>query len=145
MADTYDRTKFLTVSVSDDHMRVYLSVKPFAQENIDIKVDDVLKFLKTKTIASAINEELIKTTLDKVKQENFLIENILISEGTTVIHGDDGKLEFLFNADKKIKPHKDAGGKVDFHNLSIVDSVEKEQPLVKLIGSSGNRVGKNAP
>ncbi len=143
MADTYDRTKFLTVSVSDDHMRVYLSVKPFAQENIDIKVDDVLKFLKTKTIASAINEELIKTTLDKVKQENFRIENILISEGTMVIHGDDGKLEFLFNADKKIKPHKDAGGKVDFHNLSIVDSVEKEQPLVKLIEPTLGMPGKD--
>ena len=126
MVDTYDRTKFLIVKVSDDHMKVYLSVKPFAQENIDIKIDDVVEFLKTKTIASAINKELVKTTLDKVKLENFPIENILISEGTTVIHGDDGRLEFLFNAEKKIKPHKDTGGKVDFHNLSIVDSVEKD-------------------
>ena len=112
MADTYDRNKFLIVKVSDDHMKVYLSVKPFAQENIEIKVDDVVKFLK-KPIASSINEELIKTTLDKVRQDNFPTENVLVSEGTAVIHGDDGKLEFLFNADKKIKPHKDTGGKVD--------------------------------
>ena len=143
MVDTYDRAKFLTVTVSDDHMKVYLSIKPFAQENIDIKADDVVKFLKTKTIASAIDEELVKTTLDKVRQDNFPIENILVSEGTPVIHGDDGRLEFLFNADKKIKPHKDTGGKVDFHNLSIVDSVEKEQPLVKLIEPTSGTSGKD--
>ncbi|MBI5308247.1 MAG: DUF342 domain-containing protein, partial [Planctomycetes bacterium] len=143
MVDTYDRTKFLMVKVSDDHMKVYLSVKPFALENIDIKVDDVVKFLQTKNIASEINEESIETTLDKVRQDNFPIENILISEGTTVINGDDGKLEFLFNADQKIKPHKDTGGKVDFHDLSIVDSVEKEQPLVKLIEPTFGKSGKD--
>ncbi len=143
MADTYDRTKFLTVNVSDDHMETYLSIKPFAQENIDITVEDVVEFLKTKTIISEIDEELVKTALDKVKQECLPVENILVSEGTSAIHGDNGRLEFLFNADKKIKPHKDTGGKVDFHNLSIVDSVEKEQPLVKLIEPTPGTPGKD--
>ncbi len=141
--ETHDKTQFLLVKVSDDHMKVYLSVKPFAQENIDINVDDVLKFLQTQNIALGINEELIKTALYKVRQENFPIENVLVSEGTPVINGDDGKLEFLFNVDRKIKPHKDTGGKVDFHNLSIVENFEKEQPLVKLIEPTFGKPGKD--
>ncbi len=141
--DTHDKTKFLFVKVSDDHIKAYLTVKPFAQENIDVSVDDVLKFLQTKNIVLGINEESIKTTLEKVRQENFPIENVLVSGGTPVINGDDGKLEFLFNVDKKIKPREDTGGKVDFHDLSIVENVGKGQPLVKLIEPTFGTPGKD--
>lgn len=141
--ETHNKTKFLLVNVSDDHMKVYLTIKSFTQENIDICVDEVLKFLQTKNIVTEINTELIKTTLDKVKQGNLTTENVLVSEGIQAINGNDGHLEFLFNVDKKIKPHKDTSGKVDFHNLSIVENVEKEQPLVKLIEPTFGTPGKD--
>ena len=101
--------------------------------DIDINSDDVLKILQSKNVSFGIKEDVIKNTLDKVKQEKFSMENVLIAEGDQAINGEDGRLEFMFNISKKIKPHEDAHGKVDFHELSIVENVEKGQPLVKLI------------
>ena len=143
MSETNDKTKFLSIKVSDDHMKVYLTVKPFAQENIDINSDDVLKILQSINVCFGIKEEVIKNTLDKVKQEKNSIENVLIAEGNQAINGEDGSLEFLFNINKKIKPQEGAHGKVDFHELSMVENVEKEQPLVKLIDSTPGTPGKN--
>ena len=143
MAESTDKTKFFAIKVSDDHMKVYLTVKPVAQEDSDINSDDVLKILQSKNVSFGIKEEVIKNTLDKVKQEKFSMENVLIAEGDHAIQGEDGRLEFLFNVDKKIKPQEGAHGKVDFHEVSMVENVEKEQPLVKLIDSTPGTPGKN--
>jgi len=141
--ETNGKTKFFSIKVSDDLMKVYLTVKPFAQQDIDISLNDVLQTLQSRSISFGIKEDVIKNTLDKVKQEKFSMENVLIAEGTQVINGEDGRLEFLFNINKKIKPHEGAHGKVDFHDLSIVENVGKEQPLVKLIDSTPGTPGKN--
>ncbi|MCR4321729.1 MAG: FapA family protein [Candidatus Brocadiaceae bacterium] len=143
MAESADKTKFFAIKVSDDHMKVYLTVKPFAQKDIDINLNDVLQTLQSRSISFGIKEDVIKTTLDEVKQENISVENVLIAEGDHAINGEDGRLEFLFNVDKKIKPQEGAHGKVDFHELSMVENVEKEQPLVKLIDSTPGTPGKN--
>ena len=143
MAESRDKTDFFSIEVSEDHMMVYLTVKPFAQEGFDINVNDVLKTLQSKSISYGIKEDVIKATLDKVKEENVFDENVLIAEGNQVIHGEDGRLEFLFDTDKKIKPHEGANGKVDFHEVSIIENVEKGQPLVKLIDPTPEKPGKD--
>ncbi|MBM4065931.1 MAG: DUF342 domain-containing protein [Planctomycetes bacterium] len=143
MSEANDKTKFLSVKVSDDHMKVYLTVEPVAQEDSDINSDDVLKILQSKNVSFGIKKEVIKNTLDKVKQEKISMENVLIAEGDHAINGEDGRLEFLFNINKKIKPQEGAHGKVDFHELSLVENVEKEQPLVKLIDPTPGAPGKN--
>src|SRR3989339_1858198 len=143
MSETNDKTKFLSIKVSDDHMKVYLTVKPVAQGDSDINSDDVLKILQSRNISFGIKEDVIKTTLDEVRQQNFSVENVLIAEGDHAINGEDGRLEFLVNVNKNIKPHEDAHGKVDFHDVSIIENVEKEQPLVKLIDSTPGTPGKN--
>ena len=70
MSETNDKTKFISIKVSDDHMKVYLTVKPVAQEDSDINSDDVLKILQSKNVSFGIKEEVIKTTLDEVRQGN---------------------------------------------------------------------------
>ena len=143
MAEPTDKTKFFAIKISDDHMKVYLTVKPFVQKDIDINLNDVLQTLQSRSISFGIKEDVIKTTLDEVRQGNFSVENVLIAEGDHAINGEDGRLEFLVNVNKNIKPHEDAHGKVDFHDVSIIENVEKEQPLVKLIDSTPGTPGKN--
>src|SRR3990167_11352699 len=143
MAESTDKTKFFSTKVSDDHMKVYLTVKPFVQKDIDINLNDVLQTLQSRSISFGIKEDVIKTTLDEVKQEKISVENVLIAEGNQAINGEDGRLEFMVNVNKNIKPHEDTHGKVDFHDLSIVENVEKEQPLVKLIDFTPGTPGKN--
>ena len=62
MAESTDKTKFFAIKVSDDHMKVYLTVKPVAQEDSDINSDDVLKILQSKNVSFGIKEEVIKNT-----------------------------------------------------------------------------------
>ena len=87
--ETNDKTKFFSIKVSDDHMKVYLTVKPFVQKDIDINLNDVLQTLQSRSISFGIKEDVIKNTLDKVKQENILGENVLIAEGNQAINGED--------------------------------------------------------
>ncbi len=143
MLETDEITHLFSIRVSDDHMKVYLSVKPFARKDIDVSADDVLKILQSKNISFGINEAAIKGALNKAKQENISLENVLVAEGSPANNGEDGILEYLFNINKKMSPHEDDHGRVDFHNLSIAENVEKEQPLVKLIDPTPGRPGKN--
>jgi len=117
--ETNGKTKFFSIKVSDDLMKVYLTVKPFAQQDIDISLNDVLQTLQSRSISFGIKEDVIKNTLDKVKQEKFSMENVLIAEGTQVINGEDGRLEFLFNINKKIIHRTNFNGDIIFRGVLI--------------------------
>src|SRR3990167_6837974 len=143
MSETNDKTDFLSIKVSDDLMKVYLTVKPFAQGWVDINVNDVLQILQSKNISYGIKEEVIGTTLDKARLKDSAVEDVLISEGDQTVFGEDARLEFLFDVDKKTKPQEGAHGKVDFHEVSIIENVEKDRPLVKLIDPTLGKPGKN--
>ncbi|HHT9112392.1 MAG: DUF342 domain-containing protein [Planctomycetes bacterium] len=143
MSETNDKTNFLLVKVSDDLMKVYLTVKPFTQGGVDINVNDVLQILQSKKISYGIKEEVIGATLDKARLKDSAVEDVLIAEGDQTVFGENGRLEFLFDVDKKIKPQEGAHGKVDFHEVSIIENVEKNRPLVKLIDPTLGKPGKN--
>ncbi|MBI2472337.1 MAG: DUF342 domain-containing protein [Planctomycetes bacterium] len=143
MAQSDDTDKYLSVKVSDDLMKVYLTVKPFAKGGVDINVNDVIQTLQSKNISYGIKEEVIMATLDKARLKDSAVEDVLIAEGDQTIFGEDGRLEFLFDVDKKIKPQEGAHGKIDFHEVSIIENVEKDQPLVKLIDPTTGKPGKN--
>src|SRR3989339_1533163 len=115
MSETNDKAKFLLVKVSDDLMKVYLTVKPFAQGGVDINVNDVLQILQSKNISYGIKAEVIGTTLDKARLKESAVEDVLIAEGDQTVFGEDGRLEVLFDVAKKTKPQEGAHGKGDFH------------------------------
>ena len=71
MAESTDKTKFFAIKVSDDQTKVYLTVKPFVQMDIDINLNDVLQTLQSRSISFGIKEDIIKTTLDEVRQKIF--------------------------------------------------------------------------
>jgi uncharacterized protein (DUF342 family) len=144
MGDSFDKEKYFSIKVSDDLMKVFLTVKPFTQKGTDVTVNDVVQALQSKGISGGIvKEDGIKTVIDKVANTNISEENVLIAEGIQAVNGEDGRLEFLFNVDKKVNLQEDAHGKVDFHDMGMIKGVEKDQPLVTLIAPTQGEAGKN--
>ena len=138
-----DTANLFLIKVSDDKMMVHLTVKPFDPENVDITVDNVLETLKAKGISFGIKEDAIKAALDKVRQENISVKNALIAEGEQPVHGKDGNIEFLFDANSKTGPIVGSDGRVDYHNTSIIESVKIKQPLARLIDPAPGKPGRN--
>ena len=73
MAQSDDTAKYFSIKVSDDLMKVYLTVKPFAQWGVDINVNDVMQTLQSKNISYGIKEEVIMATLDKARLKDSAV------------------------------------------------------------------------
>lgn len=124
-------------------MEVRLTLQPFAQENVDIDLQYVLQTLKNKNIVFGIKEDIIKAAIGEVRKDNVSVINALAAEGERPINGDDGKIEFLFKTDKKIRPVDKDGEHLDFHNVSAIENVKKDQPLARLVPPTLGSPGKD--
>ena len=141
MATPIDKNSHFSVTVTEDNMKVFLSILNIDEENINF--DDVLKMLKDNSITFGIKTDIVKETIHKVNSEKVVLENILIAEGRAAINGEDGRVDFLFNLHEKIKPREEERGGVDFHDLGIVENVNEGQPLARLIDPTLGKAGKN--
>lgn len=145
MAKDDIKSKFLLIRVSQDKMEAKLTVQPFTHEGVNITIHDVLEIINNKKISFGIKEQVIKETLEKVRNDNIPAEDVLIVQGIQPVNGEDGKVKFLFKADKKAKPvaiDKDSNH-LDFHNISVIEDVAKDQPLAQLIAPTRGTPGKD--
>ncbi|MBM4054863.1 MAG: DUF342 domain-containing protein [Planctomycetes bacterium] len=143
MSEFKSDNRLFSIKVADGAIKVFLTVYPFKEKGVEITVNDILKFLKSKKIEFGIKEDAISVALNKVIQENITVENILIAEGVNAIDGEDGKVEFLVEINKQVKPEVKDNGKIDYYNVSILENVEGKQILAKLIDPTPGKPGKN--
>lgn len=143
MLNFSDNTKLFSIKVSDDAMKVCLTIQPPDQKGVTVKLPDILKFLESKCICFGIKHDAIEAALNKAINENTPTEDVLIAEGLQAADGEDGRVEFLVDVNKQIKPRTTEGGKVDYYNVGIIENVEKGQPLAKLIDPTPGKPGKN--
>ncbi|MGR3220075.1 MAG: DUF342 domain-containing protein, partial [Candidatus Anammoxibacter sp.] len=143
-AEPVDKAKYLLVGISDDKMEALLTVLQFTQDGIDLKVNDVLEILKSKEVSFGISQQAINAAIDTAREKNVTVINEVIAEGMRPINGKDGKIDFLFKRNVKIKPvDADDSNHLDYHNVSVIQTVKEEQPLAKLIPPTEGKPGKD--
>ncbi|MGR3177372.1 MAG: DUF342 domain-containing protein [Candidatus Anammoxibacter sp.] len=139
-----DKTKYLLVSISDDNMEALLTVLPFTQDGIDLYASNVLDILKEKNVSFGIDQGAITRTIDDVREKNITVINEVIAKGLRPVNGVDGKIDFLFKRNVKIKPlDSDDSNVTDYRNVSIIQNVKEEQPLAKLTPETEGKEGKD--
>ncbi|MCF6147338.1 MAG: DUF342 domain-containing protein [Candidatus Kuenenia sp.] len=143
MSEFKSENRFFSIKVTDGAIKVFLTVYPFNDKEVEVTVDDILKFLKSKSIEFGIKEDAISFALGKARQENITVGNVLIAEGIRAIDGEDGKIEFLVEVNKQIKPKVNDDGKVDYYNVSVIENVEEKQILARLIDPTPGKPGKS--
>ena len=109
------------ISVSDDHMECYL--KKLSPNSFDPK--EISFFLKKKNIRYGHINENIEAF---AKDPEGTIK--LLAKGSLPIKGEDAYLVFFFEPENKYKPKEDEEGNVDFRNISVIQQVDKGDPLL---------------
>jgi len=134
-----NKDKFL-LDVSDDNMNAYLEIaSPDEVNGETVLLQEVLDFLAKKGIVYGVNTEAVKEIVDNKKWG----VKTLIAEGLAPAPGKNASLEFFFPTDKSCRPQVSEDGHIDYHELSIVNSVVKDALLIKKTVSEQGTAGKN--
>lgn len=118
--------KSIILSISEDKMSATVMViKPTDESTADtLKLmgkDILLNKIAEKNICYGINKEIIPVIFKK----QIYDREIVIAQGLPAVEGRDGHLEYFFNKDIVKAPKLLENGNVDFHDLNILQNVEK--------------------
>lgn len=112
------------VRISSDKLQAFATVE--ISENCNkMTPAKLIKSLKDQEITQGIN---VQEILRRCKTQSFFNE-FQCAQGVEPKDGTDGSVEFLFEKDPVPKPKVSVEGKTDFHDMGIVQNVEKEQVL----------------
>lgn len=124
----------MSLEVSEDEMKVYLTLIPPRRNGRIVEFDDVMAELEKRGIVYGIKEDIIKEAIE----EDKFNQPILIAEGKPPKDGEDAKIDYKFKVDKEIRLEEDEKGRVDFRELDLIENVVVGQVLaVKIPATRG--------
>jgi uncharacterized protein (DUF342 family) len=131
-------SSIIKLEIVEKKMKVLLEVKESeAEQSQSITSQDLLDLISKEGIKFGVNENIINEIIDGKKRG----EKFVVAEGLLPLPGEDAKLEFCFPTDKSLKPQIKEDGHIDYHEISVVHSVEKDAVLIKktaaTLGSKG--------
>lgn len=118
------------IIISKDNTEVILKLSPpFGGEAIT--EDDVFAYLKRNNIVFGVKEDVVKEIINK----GIYNENIVIAVGSKPADGENGEIEYFFDASEgKARPKINEEGDVDFKELNLFqqcragDSLARKRP-----------------
>lgn len=126
------------LEIVEKNMKAFLFIKAVVNEfTPPITSEDLMRIIEKEGIRVGVN----KATLDEIISEKKWEKQILVAEGLSALPGEDAKLEFSFPTDKSLRPQITEDGHVDFHELNVVYSVEKDAVLIKKVPATLGSIG----
>ncbi len=121
----------IKVLVSDDMLSARVSFYPGINTDRKIKYQDVVLSLteKYKISPGNIDDKALKEAIELLN-EGYIVEGILICQGTPPVQGKDANIEFLFEK-PNIKPQLLPNGKVNYKEFTKFIFVNKDQLVIK--------------
>lgn len=127
------------VLLTDDLMKAKLLLTASDDEGKALTEADLLQALEEAGVVYGLNKEVIA----RMAAEPVYEQEILVAEGLAPIDGQDGQARYLFETNLPLEPKEDEHGNVDFKNLSYVQNILKDQPLVEIYAPIAGTAGIN--
>ena len=129
----------ISYSISDDKMRAYVTVTKPNKGGREMDLQDVKEIMENSGITFGFQEENVVKCLE---EGTFNIP-ILAAEGRAPVNGQNAKIEYLVNVNKKVIPkYIGEDQSIDYKDLSIVENVEQGQKLARKIPATDGEVGR---
>ncbi len=129
----------LEIEVSEDKMSAFITISPPKHGGRMLGSDEITARLKGQNITKGILVEEIERALN----EDFYFQKIQVAKGREPKKGTDGYIKVLFDSGKKPDLHEDKQGKMDFKNINIIKSVEKNSVIAEKIDPTLGEFGEN--
>lgn len=131
------------VEVSLDKMLGVISFTAPENGGKKLTLDRIRQSMQSAGVVSGVNRELIASLIDEKKYNH----KYLVARGTPAIHGEDGTLELLFNTNEEdlasLRPKENEDGSVDFKNLDLIQTIQKDQLLAQITAPTVGVPGVN--
>lgn len=131
------------VEISQDKMLGVISFTEPENGGKMLTYEQISRNMKDSGVVSGINKELIEELVSN-KQYNH---KYLVARGKPPINGKDGTLELFFNTDEEeiasLRPKENEDGSVDFKNLDLIQTIQKDQILAKITPPTSGESGEN--
>ncbi len=128
------------VDFSKNNMEVTISFSPPVNNGAIFSKDDILDILSKSGVIYGILEDEI----DKIIEDKKYDFPYVVAKGLEKIDGEDGYLKYFFETEKKtLQPKTLEDGRVDYHNLELVEKVETGDTLIKIIPPTDGKDGKD--
>lgn len=122
--------KTAKVEVVDKKMKAFLILKDVpAEGSVPLSVEYLKDILNTAGVRFGIMLDVLNDIVDGKINDN----RILVAQGVYPLPGNDASIELYFSNDKSLKPHEQADGHIDYKEVNMVESVEKDAPIAKKI------------
>jgi uncharacterized protein (DUF342 family) len=124
--------RLVAVYISQDQMKAFLVLhKKEAQLELDLET--LLAKIRAGGVAAGIDEGAVKRCLARAsgRDRPQIME---IARGREAEDGQDGKLEFYVQpSSEEARYSKDAGGRVNYHELNLIENVQAGQEIARLL------------
>ncbi len=113
------------VKIPKDEMNAYLTIISPTSGAESVKLMDVKEELAKKSVIFGINDRIIREAIEK----KDLDRAILVAQGRMPVNGINARIEGKFKKRTQIQFKEDEFGKVDFHELGLIQNVTPGQVL----------------
>ncbi len=114
------------IEFEESNMKAFFVFEESVEGQNPPNAEDLNKIIDQAGIKFGIKSETIKEILEGERKDGRL----LIAEGMPPQAGEDAKLEFNFKTDKSLRPKILDDGHIDYKEISLVNSVTKDDVLI---------------
>lgn len=130
---------YVSVYVSDDEMSVDIFIIE-APEPDFYNVEELVQYVESQGIRFGIKRDILQKVIDDKQYGQF----IHFAEGIEPGEPANGHFDFKFNTSPSKKPKLKEDGSVDYYNLNLVETVEKDALVAEYVpkkdGTDGTKV-----
>lgn len=129
--ETLDMAFDACIVVSEDKMSVsidFSQVKDILRKKLEkLEVSDIMLLLKNRDVKQGISRNRIKAMLDNKTYD----KPVVIAEGKEAVNGENGEFTYYFRKKLDRKPRVLEDGSVDYKNMTLFESVEKDKLIAE--------------
>ncbi|MCT4596378.1 MAG: FapA family protein [Vallitalea sp.] len=129
----------IEINISKDKLTAYIRFYKPIGEGRRLTLGQIYDELNNKKVIYGINKPRIEQLINEVEYN----KDIEIARGKEPTKGKDAIINYYFENQKKIKPHMNEDGTVDYHKLNLITNVKSGDALAKLIHEESGINGEN--
>ena len=115
--------------VSEDNLKVFLSVHPPSESVRKLTMELIEKLLADRGIVHGIDGNAIEQAIDEAASKNVPLHDVVIAEGRAAQQGEDAKIELKFQSEKSAGTIDEHSGVINYKERKSLQSVKKETLL----------------
>lgn len=115
----------IEIAISMDQLNASLSLFPSKSPDREFTAQEIESMLADEGIVHGIDQKLILSTINEINESKASVQDILIARGTPMLPQQDASIIYHFCTDTNIHLREDDKGRVNYHELGQIHTVEK--------------------